>query len=364
VNIVLTGPMGSGKTTIGQKVASALNMKFIDTDALIVKKNGMSINEIFTKYGQSSFRKYEEQVIADVSKFDNYIIATGGGVVLNPVNMRRLRLNSIIINLRISFETLYERIKDEKDRPLLNQGNFKEELKKYSEGRFSFYQNADFIIDIDSIKMEDIVERIISVAKIPQIRICGCIAGANPSQQIKQAVKLGASLVEFRFDLISNPDISSLIQTSSLPVIATDRKNKNNLIKAIEEGCNFVDVEIGSLQRDEIIQKAREYDCKVIVSVHDFEKTPECLSFDKGKADILKIATKINMMEDSKRLLYLLQVKNDLIVVGMGDRGSFTRIIAPLLGSYLTYASVHQNTAPGQLDLKTIHEIYKGMGLR
>jgi shikimate kinase len=364
VNIVLTGPMGSGKTTIGQKVASAFDMKFIDTDALIVKKYGMSINEIFARYGESSFRRSEEQVIADVSKFNNCVIATGGGVVLNPVNMRRLRLNSITINLRISFEMLHERIKDEKDRPLLNQGNFKDELKEYSEGRSSFYQNADFIIDIDNIEMEDIVERIISITKLPQIRICGCISGDNPSQQIKQAVKLGASLVEFRFDLISNPEISSLIQTSSLPVIATDRKNKNNLIKAIEEGSNFVDVEIESPQRDEIIKKAREYDCKVIVSVHDFEKTPELLSFDKGKADILKIATKINTIEDSKRLLNLLQVKNDLIVVGMGDSGSYTRIIAPLLGSYLTYASIHQNIAPGQLDLKTIHGLYRGMGLR
>jgi len=364
LNIVLTGPMGSGKTKLGQKTAIALNMKFIDTDALIVKKTGMSINDIFAEHGEIGFRKHEEKVVAEVSKLDNHIIATGGGVVLNPVNMRLLRTKGIIIYLNASFETLYERLKDKKDRPLLKHGDFKKELKKHSQERISLYQNTDFIIDIDKMSSDEISEKIVDISRLPLIRICACIMGDDPEMQIKQASRSGASLVELRFDLISNPDIAALIQTSGLPVIATDRKNKDNLIKAIEEGCNYVDVEIESSAYDKIIEKAKAHNCRVIASLHDFEKTPENLSFDKKGADFLKIATKINTVEDGKRLLQLLQNRNDLIVIGMGKLGSFTRVIAPLFGSYLTYASVTQNTAPGQLSLKTMNEIYKRRGLR
>lgn len=364
MNIVLTGPMGSGKTTIGKAVSQDLNMNFIDTDSLIMKKEGMSINEIFAKYGQSDFREREEEVITKVSKLDNHVIATGGGVVLRSVNMRRLRQNGVVINLRASFETLYMRMKYKKDRPLLNKSTFKEELKKHSDGRLQFYKNADFVIETDKMDVEKITERIVNIAKMPHVRICGCVAGSNPAKQIQHAVELGASIVELRLDLIPNPDVSSLVQMSGLPVIATDRKNKNNLINAIEDGCDFVDVETESPEKEKVIEKAKSNDCKVIASMHDFEKTPENFSFNKGKADMFKIAAKVNSIEDCKRLLNLLKNRNDLIVIGMGELGTFTRIVAPLFGSYLTYASIDQSIVPGQLSLETMRGIYRSMGLR
>ena len=364
MNIVLTGPMGSGKTTIGKEVAKNLSMDFIDTDNLIIKKESMSINEIFAKYGQSDFRRREEEVIANVWKLDNQVIATGGGVVLSLANMRRLRQNGIVINLRATFETLYERIKDKKDRPLLNKPIYKEELKKHSEGRLQFYKNADFVIEVDNMVVKEITKRIVSIAKMPHVRICGCVAGSNPAKQIQQAVEVGAAFVELRLDLILNPDISSLVKMSGLPVIASDRKNKNNLIKAIEEGCDFVDIEIESQEKEKVIEKAKSNDCKVIASIHDFEKTPKNFLLKKGNADILKIATKVNSIEDCQRLLSLLRNRNDLIVIGMGELGTFTRIVAPLLGSYLTYASIDKSIAPGQLSLETMLGIYRNMGLR
>lgn len=364
MNIVLTGPMGSGKTTIGKSVAKNLNMKFIDTDNLILKKERLSIDEIFAKYGQSDFRILEEEVIAKVSIIDNQVIATGGGVVLSHANMRRLRQNGVIINLRASLETLYERLKDKKDRPLLNKPTIKEDLKKHSEGRLQFYKNADFTIEIGKMDAKMITKRIVNIAKMPHVRICGCVAGSNPAKQIQQAVEIGASIVELRLDLISNPDISSLVQMSGLPVIATDRKNKNNLIKAIDEGCDFVDIEIESQEKEKVIKKAKTNDCKVIASMHNFKKTPKNFLLKKGKADILKIATKVNSIEDCQRLLSLLRNRNDLIIIGMGELGTFTRIVTPLLGSYLTYASIDKSSAQGQLSLETMHGIYRNMGLR
>ena len=199
---------------------------------------------------------------------------------------------------------------------------------------------------------------------MPRVSICGFVSGCNSVYQIQQAVEFGASLVELRLDLIPNPDIFSLVKMSGLPVIVTDRRNKDNLIKAIEAGCDFVDIEVESPEKKKIIEKAKLNGCQVIVSMHDFEKTPEKFSVEKGNADLFKIATKVNSVEDCKRLLDLLKNRNDRIVLGMGKLGTFTRIVAPLLGSYLTYASINQITAPGQLNLETMHAIYKGMGLR
>lgn len=362
MNIVLTGPMGSGKTTVGSIVANALERRLLDTDDLIVKKTGMSINEIFAKHGEKVFRRYEERIVEEVSKLDNCVIATGGGVVLKPVNMRRLRRNGLLINLRASPDTLYERLKDKKDRPLINRSI--EELKKHSEDRLLFYNNADFVININKIGAEEVADRIIGITRVPVVRICGCVTGKDPGRQIQQAQVLGASMVEIRFDLIPEPEVSSLVQMSGLPVIATDKENVDNLIKAIEAGCDFVDVEVDSSEKKEVIRKAKSSGCKVIVSMHDFEKTPDSFILEEENADIFKIATMVNSISDCRRILFLLRDRDDLIVIGMGELGIFTRVVAPLLGSYLTYASLDERTAPGQLNVKTMYEIYRGMGLR
>ena len=97
MNIVLTGPMGSGKTSIGRLLAKKLSFQFIDTDNLIETEAGINISEFFSRYGESAFRKKEEEIISLVTKKDKCVIATGGGVVLNPLNMRRLRLNGMIL---------------------------------------------------------------------------------------------------------------------------------------------------------------------------------------------------------------------------------------------------------------------------
>jgi len=364
MNIILTGPMGSGKSVVGRAVASALKMDFIDTDDLAEKKAKMSIQEIFELHGEEHYRKIEEEVVKDIFEFDNCIISTGGGIVLNPINMRRLRQNGIIINLKTSFDILFKRVKNKKHRPLLNPQTLKSDLWDHSEGRKQFYNNADYILETDTLEVTQITEKIINITKMPFIKICGCIAGKNPENQIQQAIDQKASLIELRLDLIPNPNIKSLINISGLPVIATDRKNSNNLIKAINEGCDFVDIDINSSNRARIIEIAHSKGCKVIVSLHDFKKTPDEFTIDIDSADIIKIATMIKSKDDSLRLMNLLKSNRNIIIIGMGELGTFIRVFAPLLGSYLTYASITENTAPGQFHISTMNKIYKNMGLQ
>jgi len=364
MNIVLTGPMGSGKTSVGEKLANALDMKLVDTDQLVMKKASMDIVEIFKQHGQGRFREIEEEVMKEVSKLDNHIISTGGGVVLRPANMRRLRRNGLVINLKASVDTLFERLKDKKDRPLLNKPNPKEELRKHSEGRAPFYNNADHVVETDDLSVGEVAERIIRIAKLPRIRVCACISGKHPTEQVEAAVKDGASMIELRLDLIENPNIASLIAMSGLPVIATDRKNKQNLIRAIEVDCDFIDIEADAREKEEIIAKARLNDCKVIVSAHDFEGTPENLTpliEATNGGDISKIVTTANSEEDCKRVLALLG-KEPRIAFCMGEMGKETRIKAPLCGSFLTFSG---NIAPGQMTTKEmvekLREIHENM---
>jgi len=102
-NIVLIGLMGSGKTTIGKKIAEKLKMKFIDTDELIVQKAQKAINLIFAEDGELFFRDLESEVIEEISKQENIVISTGGGAVLREENLNNLKKNGVLFYLSFVF---------------------------------------------------------------------------------------------------------------------------------------------------------------------------------------------------------------------------------------------------------------------
>lgn len=142
-NLVLIGMPGSGKSTIGKAVAKLLNKEFSDTDSLIVKKEGTSIPEIFKNQGEKYFRKTETEVIAEVSAFQNKVIATGGGAVLNPENTELLKANGCVVFI----DRPIEQIEATSDRPLSSN---REDLKKRYQERYDIYFNAsDIVIKAD-----------------------------------------------------------------------------------------------------------------------------------------------------------------------------------------------------------------------
>ncbi len=140
-NIILIGMPCSGKTTIGKRLSQMTGKTFVDTDEEIVKKIGMSIPEYFEKYGEEEFRQRESLVVSEVSKQNNQIIATGGGVILRNENIRRLKQNGLVYFIDRDLELLCPT----DDRPLSSN---REAMKKRYEERYSIYKSScDIAID-------------------------------------------------------------------------------------------------------------------------------------------------------------------------------------------------------------------------
>ncbi len=166
VNIVLTGFMCVGKTSVGKKLSELLNYEYLDTDSIIEAKTSMRISEIFEKYGEPYFRDIESKIVEEVSQLDKKVISTGGGVVLNKANMINLRKNGIIINLTATPDTIYERLKKQPGiRPLLNKPSPKEEINKLLSFREPYYQDCDLRISTDDLTIEEVAQKILDFVK-------------------------------------------------------------------------------------------------------------------------------------------------------------------------------------------------------
>ena len=154
---VLLGFMGSGKTTIARK----LDSDFVDMDALLEDRLGMSIARFFEEKGEAAFRQLEEEVLVDLLKTDK-VISTGGGIVISPRNRALLKQNPDNIYLKADFETLYQRISADEDnqRPLFLK-NSKEDLAVIFKERQAWYEEvASQIVDVSSLNPDEIIEEL------------------------------------------------------------------------------------------------------------------------------------------------------------------------------------------------------------
>ncbi len=166
MNIVLTGFMCTGKTSVGKLLAEKLNYQFVDTDDLIEARVGMKISQIFANYGEPYFRDVESEVVKEVAQKDNLVISTGGGVVLRKTNMDELRKNGIIINLTAKPQTIFNRLKSQPGiRPLLNKPDPLKEIINLLSQREEYYKNCDLRIETDNISVEEVVEQILNFIK-------------------------------------------------------------------------------------------------------------------------------------------------------------------------------------------------------
>jgi shikimate kinase len=167
VNLYLIGMMGVGKTTVGKLLAEKIGYRFIDTDELITKVAGKSINEIFAENGETEFRQLESNVLAQVCSYTKLIIATGGGIVTQQYNWSYLH-HGLIVWLDVPIPILLERLAEDHTRPLLQDSDPEAKLRNLLEQRQPLYSQADLHITIQATETpEEIATRILKT--IPNV---------------------------------------------------------------------------------------------------------------------------------------------------------------------------------------------------
>ncbi|MEA3427736.1 MAG: shikimate kinase [Thermodesulfobacteriota bacterium] len=170
MNIFLIGYRCTGKTSVGKSLAWTLGWSFIDADLELVDKYGMTITEIVSKEGWSSFREKEKAVVKRLSVLDKHVVATGGGVILDIENVEQMKKSGTIIWLKAMPETIKERILQDQNteelRPSLTSKGLVEEIEETLLDRKPLYESAmDFSVDTDNRSIEDICGRIIGKLK-------------------------------------------------------------------------------------------------------------------------------------------------------------------------------------------------------
>ena len=162
-NLVLLGMMAVGKTTLGKIVAKKQELKFIDIDASIEKKNSMTIKEIFKKKGEKFFRMEEEKEVLKSLEKNNCVIALGGGAFMNKTVRENILKNAISIWLNVDIKTLNQRVKWNQKRPLLKEENNQKKITELYAERKNIYKLANHQIACDKLSKENIAEKIIAL---------------------------------------------------------------------------------------------------------------------------------------------------------------------------------------------------------
>ena len=152
MNIVLTGFMASGKTSIAKEIAGLSDYKYIDTDDMITVSEGKSINDIFAESGEAEFRRIERDAVRRAAALSDHVISTGGGVPLDVSNICELRKNGIIVNLAPDFSVIEARIKRAAaTRPLLKNQSI-DDIRARFDARKPFYDDCDVKINVSNKK--------------------------------------------------------------------------------------------------------------------------------------------------------------------------------------------------------------------
>ena len=159
-NIILTGFMGVGKTSVGTRLAKDLGYRFVDTDSLIEADQKMSITDIFALKGEPFFRDVETKIIEDVMQRESQVVSTGGGAVIRDRNRNAFKKTGFVVCLNARPEVIFDRIKHETHRPLLQTADPKGKIKELLDSREKFYAQADAAVDTSDKSVESVIQEI------------------------------------------------------------------------------------------------------------------------------------------------------------------------------------------------------------
>lgn len=162
-NIVLVGFMGSGKSSTGRYVAGKLGRPFLDMDTEIERREGRAIPQIFAQNGEPYFRQLERGLVQELAARTGMVIAPGGGIVLNPDNVRDFAASGLVVNLRVSPEWVLKRVGQDPNRPLLQGGDPLQRIRDLMEKRQTLYAAAPYQLETDGLTPEAVGDRVLEL---------------------------------------------------------------------------------------------------------------------------------------------------------------------------------------------------------
>ena len=161
VNLALIGFMGAGKTSVGRLVAEQLHFEYLDTDELIVSRTGRSIADIFKTDGEPAFRALEQMAVGELKDRTKTVIATGGGLPVNPANLASLKTHALVVCLWASPEKIWERVKNQSHRPLLQDPDPQKKIHDLLAAREPFYKQADVLVNTDIRSPREVAQHVV-----------------------------------------------------------------------------------------------------------------------------------------------------------------------------------------------------------
>jgi shikimate kinase len=160
-NLALIGFMGTGKSSVGRIVADILRFTFLDTDDVIAARAGKSIPEIFDQQGEAAFRDWEAKIVEELSRRTKTVIATGGGLPARQENLTSLKTHAVVVCLWSSPEKIWERVRGQKHRPLLNQPDPVAKIHELLAEREPFYRQADVLVNTEMRSVREVALQVV-----------------------------------------------------------------------------------------------------------------------------------------------------------------------------------------------------------
>ncbi|MFH1968950.1 MAG: shikimate kinase [Verrucomicrobiota bacterium] len=161
-NIVLIGFMGAGKTTVGKALAARLQRDFVDMDVELEARAGKPIPRVFAEDGEPVFRRMERDLAVELSHRSNLVIAAGGGIVLNPDNIRDFSATGRVICLKAAPDEILRRVSDSNHRPLLEQGDKGERIRNLLQQRQHFYDAIAIQVDTTGKAPNEVIANVLA----------------------------------------------------------------------------------------------------------------------------------------------------------------------------------------------------------
>jgi len=169
-NLALIGFMGTGKSSVGRLVADMLRFTFLDTDHVIEARAGKSIREIFEQNGEPAFRELERRVVEELTRRKATVISTGGGLPADPANLASLKTHALVVCLWASPERIFERVRGQSHRPLLNEADPMAKIRCLLDERGPCYRQADVLVNTELRSLREVAGQVIHQFRLARNR--------------------------------------------------------------------------------------------------------------------------------------------------------------------------------------------------